>query len=54
MGNITLIIRRDGSFTGAAVPYHIFIYGTEVGALAVGRGFCVEIEIGCQDTGMEK
>ena len=43
MGNITLIIRRDGSFAGAAVPYHIFINGTEVGALAVGKKMTVQI-----------
>lgn len=43
MESITLNIRRDGALTGAAVPYHIFINGTEVGTLAIGKRMTIQI-----------
>lgn len=43
MESITVNIKRDGAITGSAVPYYIFINGTEVGKLPVGKKLTVQI-----------
>lgn len=43
MQNITLNINRKSSFVGAAMPYRIFLNGTEIAKIGNGKSVSIEI-----------